>query len=565
MKIRYLEIENFRGIKKLSSKISGDFICLIGPGDSCKSTILSAIEYALSPRWALNFDDSDFYAQDTSNPIRISVTLSDFNLTDEPIKKFLQESRFGQYQCGLNDDGPIPEPQNGIAAITVVLTVDDALEPKWVIARGDDEQNIPHMQRAIFGLSRIGTHLDANFSWHNNSLLDRVAGNQKENFKSNFAKLMRELKGKDLGLSQSAEDVAGNIKTEATKFGVNITDLTPKLDIQKLTFTSGFLTLHQHDIPLRRLGDGSKKLISCAMQMLLNQGKNISLIDELEIGLEPHRIRGLINNLRQSLHQVIITTHSPVVIRELKVKDNELYVCKCGQGGLVSITSLNEVPDSQAPLRSNAEAFLGRNIIVCEGPTEIGCLRALDQFKANEGETPVWSLETSYFNSGGIGSLKKQSEMLKSAGYNVLAFCDNDTPDFNQDDVQELQSKGIKVVCWDEGNSIEQQLFSDIPWEPLITLLKELPNIQAGLSHESIINKVKSKLGVEQLPFEYGDWTDSVEIRRAIAKASTIKDKSWFKRIDLAEEVFLRILPKLPETSVMRQKLEALWSWIQNE
>src|SRR5690606_32860502 len=121
-------------------------------------------------------------------------TLSDFNLTDEPIKKFLQESRFGQYQCGLNDDGPISEPQNGIAAITVKLTVDDALEPKWVIARGDDEQNIPHMQRAIFGLSRIGTHLDANFSWHNNSLLDRVAGNQKENFKSNFAKLMRGLK-----------------------------------------------------------------------------------------------------------------------------------------------------------------------------------------------------------------------------------------------------------------------------------------------------------------------------------------------------------------------------------
>lgn len=564
MKIRYLEIENFRGIKKLSSKISGDFICLIGPGDSCKSTILSAIEYALSPRWALNFDDSDFYAQDTSNPIRISVTLSDFNLTDEPIKKFLQESRFGQYQCGLNDDGPIPEPQNGIAAITVVLTVDDALEPKWVIARGDDEQNIPHMQRAIFGLSRIGTHLDANFSWHNNSLLDRVAGNQKENFKSNFAKLMRGLKGKNLGLSQSAEDVASNIMTEATKFGVNITDLSPKLDIQKLSFSSGFLTLHQHDIPLRRLGDGSKKLISCAMQMLLNQGKNISLIDELEIGLEPHRIRGLINNLRQSLHQVIITTHSPVVIRELKVKDNELYACKCGQGGLVSITSLNEVPDSQAPLRSNAEAFLGKNIIICEGPTEIGCLRALDQFKANEGETPVWSLDTSYFNSGGMGSIKRQAEMLKLAGYNVLVFCDNDTPkSFGQKDIQELQENDIEVICWDEGNSIEQQLFYDISWDGLISLLKDLPHINQQLPESSIIDVVKSNLKDEVVPQQLEEWEDSDEMRKAIALGAG--NKKWFKRIDLSEEVFTHILPKLPTSSVMKQKLEALWAWIQNE
>jgi putative ATP-dependent endonuclease of the OLD family len=36
-------------------------ICLIGPGDSTKTTILNAIEYALSPKWNLTFTDNDFY------------------------------------------------------------------------------------------------------------------------------------------------------------------------------------------------------------------------------------------------------------------------------------------------------------------------------------------------------------------------------------------------------------------------------------------------------------------------------------------------------------------------
>ena len=51
MRIRHISIKNFRGIKELDWKVTGDFVCLIGPGDSTKSTILDAIECALYPRW----------------------------------------------------------------------------------------------------------------------------------------------------------------------------------------------------------------------------------------------------------------------------------------------------------------------------------------------------------------------------------------------------------------------------------------------------------------------------------------------------------------------------------
>ncbi|HBK4804844.1 TPA: AAA family ATPase, partial [Enterobacter hormaechei subsp. steigerwaltii] len=49
-KIRHIEVENFRVIKKLSWSPSPGLNCLIGPGDSGKSTILDAIDLALGAR-----------------------------------------------------------------------------------------------------------------------------------------------------------------------------------------------------------------------------------------------------------------------------------------------------------------------------------------------------------------------------------------------------------------------------------------------------------------------------------------------------------------------------------
>jgi predicted ATP-dependent endonuclease of OLD family len=44
MQIRNLQVKNFRGIKEFNWTIDSPVICLIGPGDSTKTTILDAIE-----------------------------------------------------------------------------------------------------------------------------------------------------------------------------------------------------------------------------------------------------------------------------------------------------------------------------------------------------------------------------------------------------------------------------------------------------------------------------------------------------------------------------------------
>lgn len=77
MKIRELTIENFRGIKRLDWAIPADkkLICLIGKGDSGKSTILDAIGWLLGSRWNLPVDVCDF--NDEDKPILLKAVLSE--------------------------------------------------------------------------------------------------------------------------------------------------------------------------------------------------------------------------------------------------------------------------------------------------------------------------------------------------------------------------------------------------------------------------------------------------------------------------------------------------------
>ncbi len=131
MKIRHLSINNSRGIKTLDWKIKSDLVCLIGPGDSRKSTVLKAIEYVLYPYHSLNLFDYDFYNCEIKKPIIISVTI-----TDLP-EEFWSDTKYGGYLRSIDNNGEIidePEHDHDInTALTIRLTVKEDLEPQWTI------------------------------------------------------------------------------------------------------------------------------------------------------------------------------------------------------------------------------------------------------------------------------------------------------------------------------------------------------------------------------------------------------------------------------------------------
>lgn len=554
--------------------MKGNFNCIIGPGDTCKTTILTALDYVLSPRTGLAIDDSDFFDQDVSQDIVIQVTLADWDETQADIRSLFQESKFAQYKSGLDETGPLPEPQPETnVAVSVSLRVDKSLEPKWSVVKGRDEREDQERKpiyagdRAVLGLSRLDIFSDFHFTWGRNTILTRLSADNQADLTTVVSELAREMRQSDLSNHRSiaeCQTVSNTIKQDAQNVGVKLAGLSPKIDIQRQSMTAGAVSLHEDNVPLRNKGSGSKRLIGAAMQMRLHGGKNISLIDEIELGLEPHRIRGLIYKLKKSRQQIFATTHSAVVIRELSTTDNEVYVCKRNAAGIVSLESLGNVPNMQGEVRANPEAFLGSKIVACEGATEIGCLRAYDIYRFDENNPPVWSLATSYFNSGSGGHIKAVCPKLIQLGYQVAAFCDNDAPDqLSAQDVESLRGIGAHVCQWDNGNSIERQLFSDLPWPHMPALLQTIAVNHDTQQLATIVDCITTEPRItdQNLGTDPVAWAESQVLRTVMGDLA--HRGGWIKRIDYADKVFRFVLPLLPEMSTIKVRLADLWTWIQ--
>ena len=101
MEIRRIDIHNYHGIQCLEWRIPKGkrFLCLIGPGDVGKTSILDAVYLALSDRWSLSISDTDFFKIDVNNPIVIRVALSDLS------NDILRHRVLGMELSGIDDAG----------------------------------------------------------------------------------------------------------------------------------------------------------------------------------------------------------------------------------------------------------------------------------------------------------------------------------------------------------------------------------------------------------------------------------------------------------------------------
>lgn len=263
-KIRHIEVENFRVIKKLSWSPSPGLNCLIGPGDSGKSTILDAIDLALGARRSYTFNDADFYGLDVSKPITISITIGMLNdelLNFERYGHFLRS--FNAETCEIHDEPHLDfEP-----VLTLKLVVESDLEPDWRLysLRADSdgvERRLPWKHREMISPSRLGVTPYNNLAWGSRSVLNKLS-EEKFDVTSVLTQLSRQTRNAFAanpveGLDKVLEDV----KLIGNKLGVPLGELKALLDVNGITLSNGAISLHGNDgTPLRQLGTGSSRLL----------------------------------------------------------------------------------------------------------------------------------------------------------------------------------------------------------------------------------------------------------------------------------------------------------------
>lgn len=555
--IRNILIKNFRGIKKLDWNITGNLICFIGAGDSTKSTILDAIEYALLPKWNMIFEDSDFYNLDINNSIVIDVTIG--QLPEE----FLSEQRYGLYLRGWSsENGLHDEPEeNDEIVMTISLQVSKDLEPKWLVKnnRLQEEKRISANDRAILGMTRLGVFTGRHLSWAVGSILSGMTG---EDAKINdiLAEAARKIRnGVDLHSLKSIAKVVSDVERLGKQVGILPKDkLKAHIDLKRFNIKESGVSLHDGNVPLRLSGTGTQRLMGLALQLHLVEQGGINLIDEIEYGLEPHRICQILKLLRNSIKlkgQVFLTTHSPCVLQELNISNLKIVFSEAG------ITFIKDFEDDKSEnfqklIRSSPSAFLAKRIIVCEGKTEQGILRGLDNKWQDDEKQGMWSYGVVSVNGGGDDSFNI-AKRFNSLKYQVLWWGDSDVKDHDAKK-EELKKVNIPIIQWDGVSNLEERLFIDLPWDgvqELIALGIEL------YGEQSILDQVKN---IESnISSNINDWNDSQNIRKALGKTAHKND--WFKNISYAEKVgniVANHLSKVKDTD-LNKKIGILRSWIE--
>lgn len=544
-RIRRLEIQNFRSIQAVDWRPSAGINCLVGPGDSGKSSILDAIDLCLGARRSAPFSDTDFHGLDVDRPIVISVTLG--GLPDA----LLNLDAYGEFLRGYDAaTGQIEdEPRAGIESVlTLRLTVSSDLEPAWLLYSQRAEQQglergLAWKERTALAPARIGSFANTNLSWTRGSVLNRLT-DERANLGAELARAAREARA-NFGSQARAplSETLRKVTEVATFLGVPVgVSAQALLDAHSVSIGDGAIALHNDaGVPLRSLGTGSARLLIAGLQRMASEAATIALVDEVEYGLEPHRLARLLDSLGAKDAalplQVFMTSHSPVAIRELS--GNQVFVVRA-QAGRHDVREVGLADDVQSTLRADPEAILAKSIIVCEGASEVGLARGLDQYWVGQGAaTSFFALGGAYVDVGGSNPDRcfTRGAALLRLGYRVLVLVDADKPP-SPEGVAAFHAAGGQSLTWRVGRALEDELFCSLNIDAIDALLaKACDVVGRDLVSAHITSKSNGQHTLETVESHriFDDITD--EIKELLGTASRIRGSGWFKSVSTYQEV----------------------------
>lgn len=500
-------------------------ICIIGHCDAGKTTILTSISFLFSNGWTVPVSDEDFHNQDIETPIRISGVIA-----DAP-SELLTFDKYGLHQFSVGNG------ENVMNCIELVLTIEKDLEPRWEVhnRNSDEYHTISHKERSLFKIRLIDDYFDSQFNMSKYSILKNLVENisGKGSLTNNISvELIREIRSKLKVGENTGMPVTEKLNQKIQQLGGEEREFSLAVPMDELILKGNQIGLHADNIPIRLLGKGTRRQLSIALQLSTNdENTSAILIDEVEQGLEPYKVKTIARALKDADSQVFMTTHSSMVLAELDADD--IFYVQHGASSLIHLDS-----HYQQLLRTNPDAFFFNKIIMCEGETEYGFLLELDRYLWKSKGRTISSYSASPIIGKGDNMLN-YAPLLSSLGADVLCFIDNDKPNT----VSKLD-KLCAICSCDSGNSIEQQIYRDAP-----------DSVLANLIDDAIaIGKLNKSCNFETYTRE--------------RLGSMSKDGKWYKNVGRGRylgELLFSHCDEIPQDAHLRHQIDIICKWLNGE
>jgi len=548
MHIRRLTIRRYRGLRDFTWSPKPGVNCLIGPGDSGKSTVLAALSLLLAPYPAGPCSEFDYYKRRVRDGFEITAIVA------VPDPRLLATDRFPPLLHGWRDGALTPFPDEDGAEPVVVVRVRGTAEMEAlheIVPPTEAAECRPFSValRRRFALARLSGEDRAprDLRVGAGSLLDRYLG--RTDFRPALHQAVAAA-SRSLELPAGVRDGMANMAALFEQAGLP-TDL--HLGIVPPaggTTLPGMVTLLHGDdpseaVPISFSGTGTRHLALLELSSALAVEEPVIVVDEPERGLEPYRQRlaaKRIVELAGDRGHAFLTTHAPAVL-------------SCMQEGSVWRTTPGENPVAlESPnlkklLATDPEAFLCPLPLFCEGPTEVGLLSILLPWML---DGPLDAFGIHLVDGRGQPQVLDNVAAFIAAGLRCAAFLDNEV-DFPQRRTR--LATGCHLFVWGGVCNVEEAVARWLPREQLANLPVWAADARDG-RERSYVDQVRRELPdglgrtINQLIEDVGE----TAVRQALA--TCMGANKWFKTQDAGRILGRRLLDSgLPEP--IRTQLES--------
>ena len=538
--IYHLSIERFRSMKTLSWHPGKGLNVILGGGDIGKTTILDAIGLLLSPVNPATLSDTDYHARKVEEGFVIEaiVALPSESKINNQVKPSWPWDWNGKEAVVPAEKGNEGTKSEAVYRMRVCGTAD--LELTYEIVQPDGETNsFPVALRRTIGLVRLSgdDRNDRDLRLVQGSALDRLLSDK--GLRSRLASDLAEHGVKD-GLTDDAKKALKDLDTAFKK-----ESLPDGLDLaingsQGLSVAAMIgLTADRNGVqlPLTSWGAGTRRIAALAIAGQ-NQGEApITLVDEVERGLEPYRQRSLMEKLQAGKSQVFVTTHSPFSLAAAS-QASIWYVDHEGKIGTL------EPKQTARHRKTDPETFLSRLTVVAEGETECGFVTALLE-KALGPSLAQHGVHVS--DGGGHESTLGLLEALGDGGLHFGGFADDEDGKHPERWKKVAEKLDTLLFRWTSG-CLEENIINAVPNENLETLIIDPEDNNTGMRlrtladrlgcHEKDFGTIKAKAGADLKALIVAAASGTVPADKISEKKQyQAHAKNWFKSVEGGREL----------------------------